>query len=169
MNLLLPSSTVENWFDRCVGTFVSYRRYLYLSSSSTGLSADPVSQGIRTEFITGKQADRCYFISWESQHEDGTPASAGTMNIRLVGDRISGFSIERDRTYFDESITNSLSKLSMVDRDTMVFNSVYGGNHYREEIRFLSGDDIRLRQTVGFSARNHKARLVGQYFEQRIK
>ena len=163
MNLLLPSSTVENWFDRCIGNYVSYRRYLYFSAKPF---ADPHPHGIRTEFITGKKGDREYFVTWESQNEDGSPATAGTMNFRITGSRLTGYYLDRDRSYFNADESNR-TRLQMIDRDTMAFFSAYGGHHYREEIRFLSGDDIRLRQTVGFSDNNHKVRLCGQYFEQR--
>lgn len=162
MNLLTPSTTVLNWFDRCCGNWVSYRRYLYFSQPM----AEPLPQGIRTEFVTGKQGEREYFVSWESTHEDGSPSSSGTMNFTVEGNRFSRtYSIARDRAYFNESQTTS--RIQLIDKDTMVFFCGYGGNHYREEIRFLSGDGIRLRQTVGFSDRDMKHRLCGQYMEVR--
>lgn len=127
---------------------------------------DPHAQGIRTEFTTGKHKDDSYFVSWESVNEDGSPSSAGTMNFVIAGNRFSQtYKLVRDRAYFQEKTTESI--IQVVDKDTLVFNSAYGGNHYREEIRFLSGDSIRLRQTVGFSDRDLKHRLCGQYMEIR--
>lgn len=161
MNLIRPSRNFLNWFDRGVGNWVSHRRYLYFSHPSQ----DPASQGIRTEFTMGKKCTREYFVSWESTNADGSPATSGTMNFTVEGNVFTGHRIIRDRSYFEES--QSVTRLQYIDKDTVAFFSAYGGNHYREEIRFLSGDDIRLRQTVGFSDRDMKHRLCGQYMEVR--
>ena len=161
MNLIKPSRNFTQWFDRCLGSWVSHRRYLYFSGSVR----EPMNQGIRTEFVTGKRAESDYFVSWESMHDDGTPSSSGTMNFIIEGNRFTGHRIVRDRAYFSD--TTTVTRLEFIDKDTLAFFSAYGGNHYREEIRFLSGDDIRLRQTIGFSDRDMKHRICGQYMELR--
>ncbi|NBR83004.1 MAG: thioredoxin [Flavobacteriia bacterium] len=44
----------------------------------------------------------------------------------------------------------------------------YDGLKFREEIRLLADDTLRLRQTVGFDENTGVPTLVGQYYETRI-
>ena len=60
-----------------------------------------------------------------------------------------------------------MALLELLDEDTVVFYSSYGGMDYREEIRFL-GDNFRLRQTVGYKEGTDKVIIVGQYAEYRV-
>ena len=53
----------------------------------------------------------------------------------------------------------------MVDDDTVVLITEYDNQQFREEIRLLHNDTVRLRQTVGFSG--DRVTVVGQYYETR--
>lgn len=164
MKIFNTSDSYIQWFDRCVGNWVSYRRYLYFNPKS---DREPFSQNIRTEFVTGKNADRSYFVSWESVDVvDHSPTSSGTMNFLLEGNVFSGYRIIRDRAYFEE--TETVTRLHYIDIDALSFHSAYGGNTYREEIRFLPGDNVRLRQTVSTPTNGDSLGLSGQYTELRV-
>ena len=77
----------------------------------------------------------------------------------------NGYRRRRSRTgYFTDKPTNS--DLTLVDDDTLVMVTTYDGTTYREEIRMLFEDSVRLRQTVATSG--DKITLVGQYFEERV-
>lgn len=149
------------WFDRCLGNWVSHRRYLYYGNRDL-----PTIQNIRTFFTTdpGENANT-YRITWESKilGPDGEPirkGSTGVMNLTLLGDRLS-----RDIGYYSKEPT--ICDLEMLDDDTTVFRTRYNGQSFREEIRF-SSPDHRLRQTVGSYDEDESLALVGQYFEVRL-
>lgn len=167
-NLLV--SPVDTWFDRSVGPWLSYRRYLFFTTARQNAEgereAEPVSQAIRTEFLVSKTARRTYSLNWESIDDKGEPSTKGTMNIRLHGSAITSYYLERDRTYFNAEAA-SITKVQPIDKDTLCFWTCYGGNTYREEIRYINDGQIRLRQTVGFSDKDKSMRLCGQYVEIR--
>ena len=135
----------DRWFERCVGSWESHRRYLY----GTNLAVD----NIVTTFSIDKTDTNKYKLSWASDR------NTGEMNFNLVGDEC-----QRDIGYYTSDPTTS--KMVMIDDDTIVFSTSYGGIDYREEIRLLHDDDMRLRQTVGF--KDGVVNVVGQYFEQRL-
>jgi hypothetical protein len=135
----------DKWFERCVGSWESHRRYLY----GTNLATD----NIVTTFSVDKNDTNKYKLSWSSDR------NTGEMNFNLVDDEC-----RRDIGYYTSDPTTS--KMTMIDEDTIVFNTSYGGVDYREEIRLLHDDDMRLRQTVGF--KDGVVNVVGQYFEQRL-
>ena len=148
------------WFDRCIGDWVSHRRYLYYGHRTT-----PSIQNIRTFFTTSPgESENTYKITWESKllGPSGEPVrkgSTGLMHLTLRGDVL-----QRDIGYFTTEPT--VCQLEMLDDDTTVFKTSYSGQTFREEIRF-SDPDHRLRQTVGHHEDTTLA-LVGQYFEARL-
>ena len=58
-------------------------------------------------------------------------------------------------------------KVQVIDEDCVVWHTSYNGMTFREEIRLLENDTVRLRQTVAKKDSNGAVFLVGQYFEQR--
>jgi hypothetical protein len=139
--------TALNWFHRTCGSWRSERRYLFspTSSKASNLTVDFTidSQDLSNEFR----------VEWSGQ-------TSGVMDICLEGD-----TLHRSRDYFGDEAHSS--QVSMIDQDTIVMTTTYGGITYREEIRLLQSDNYRLRQTIGFDG-NGKAALVGQYFERRV-
>ena len=135
----------EVWMDRCVGEWKSYRRYLYGGEKK-------VVDNLITEFRSSALNDG-WLIEWESDR------GKGSMELTVEGEWL-----HRSRGYYTEEPTSS--RMEVIDNDTIVFWSSYGGMDYREEIRFLDGDSHRLRQTVGM--RDGVVAIVGQYFEERV-
>ncbi|QNJ25919.1 putative phycobilin-lyase/ CpcV family [Synechococcus sp. SYN20] len=150
-------SPFTSWFDRCVGSWNSDRSYRYFTPKGT------IPQLIKTRFVTTHTGTCKYEVAWSSDMVDLSgevlrEASAGTMRLELSGDLLV-----RDIGYFSKEPTSC--RLELVDEDTVVFHTAYGGSKYREEIRFI-GDNIRLRQTIGFSEEG-SLQLIGQYSETR--
>lgn len=166
--------TCSRWLDRCIGRWDSHRRYLYFSTVTGSATAQMVS----TSFEIFKPTPESWTIAWDSHAADteGNPLSAqnvskGEMTVKL---RIRTDSwdttevyLERDRGYFTDEATDST--LHMLDADTMVFHTIYGGARYREEIRLLNDDQLRLRQTTGNSIHDNTLKIVGQYTEVRVR
>jgi hypothetical protein len=140
--------SIYDWFNRTTGSWTSERRYIFNMKTR-----EPVN--LTTDFIiaanTGGNWD--YTVEW-------TGTTSGTMNLRL-----SGNELHRDIGYFTEDPT--VSQLSMIDSDTLVMVTSYDGQTFREEIRMLFNDKVRLRQTIGRSDEDDSIRLVGQYYETR--
>ena len=134
----------SNWFSRCTGDWVSYRRYLTLPGKKDDTYA--------TEFTIKAEGDKVN-IKWDGD------ASSGDMNLTVDGDVL-----HRDIGYFTDEPNDS--KLERIDEDTVVLHSAYDGMEFREEIRLMDNDRHRLRQTVGY--RKGKPFLVGQYWEEKL-
>ena len=134
----------STFMDRSVGSWISYRRYLFGAKRTSG---DYV-----TIFDIDHTEDNSYKIAWAGKTE-------GVMEVEVVGDEL-----KRSRSYFSDEET--YQKMFWVDADTVVFRTSYDGTSYREEIRFLD-DNTRLRQTVGREVETNEITLVGQYFEER--
>jgi len=132
------------WFKRCVGSWTSYRRYMY------GNSTEP--DNITTYFSMAETGDNAFCLTW------GSDRNKGEMNFEIDGDVV-----HRDIGYYSSAPTDS--KMERIDDDTIVFRTGYGGIEYREEIRLLLNDTVRLRQTLG--TKNGKVNVVGQYYEVR--
>ena len=137
-----------SWFKRCEGKWVSHRRYLMGPKKSI--------DNLVTEFDIVSRGEDEWAVLWSSERNEGE------MGIILDGDVI-----KRSRNYF-EGQEGTNTKLEKVDDDTVVFYSSYGGMDYREEIRFLTNDQFRLRQTVGYKEGTDKVVVVGQYWEERL-
>lgn len=133
-----------SWFERCVGDWHSHRRYLY----GDNLTPDV----LETTFEISQTGDNTFKLNW------GSARNVGEMNF-IVRDGL----LERDKGYYTDLPTTS--KMELIDKDTVVFYTSYGGVDYREEIRLLHKDNLRLRQTIGF--KDNKVNVVGQYYEVR--
>jgi len=68
--------------------------------------------------------------------------------------------------FFSEEPT--VCNVEVVDDDCIVLRTAYSGMNFREEIRLLEDDTIRLRQTLGFKDGSNKPFLYGSYLEERI-
>ena len=139
-----------DWFDRCVGSWRSHRRYLMGPKKNI--------DNLVTDFNIEKRADDEWAILWKSDRNEGE------MGIILFEEEGR---ITRSRNYFDNGQEGN-TYLERVDEDTVVFYSGYGGMEYREEIRFLNGNKYRLRQTVGYKEGTEDAVVIGQYWEERV-
>jgi hypothetical protein len=136
----------STFMDRSVGSWISYRRYLFGRKRTAG---DYV-----TNFDIESTGDNAYKISWVGKTE-------GVMEVEVDGDEL-----KRSRSYFGPDDGSTYQKMFWIDADTVVFRTSYDGTSYREEIRFLD-DGTRLRQTVGRDTESGEITLVGQYFEER--
>lgn len=143
------STLYTDWFDRCVGSWTSHRRYLMGSKKTI--------DNLVTDFSIEKRQSDEWAILWKSDRNEG--------EMGIILDESAGV-IKRSRNYF-EGGEGTVTKLERIDRDTVVFYSSYSGMDYREEIRFL-GDDFRLRQTVGYKEGTDKIVVVGQYAEYKV-
>ena len=152
----MTDSPFTPWLSRTLGEWTSERRYVYFTPRG------PVNQIITTHFSLTNPEGNKYKVEWESYpHKDGRPAEramTGEMNLIL-----QGHELQRDIGYFTEAQTYQL--LSYVDEDTVVFRTSYDGQRYREEIRLLEDDKVRLRQTVGHEIDTGRMVLAGQYIE----
>lgn len=142
-------TTLKDWFNRTVGSWTSERRYLFNLGTKKPTS-------LTTEFTIAPQSagDFDFLVDWEGQTE-------GKMNLKVLDSEI-----HRDIGYFTEEPT--VSKVSLIDDDTIVMSTSYDGMTFREEIRLLYNDTVRLRQTTGTNDRTGDVTIVGQYFEQRL-
>jgi hypothetical protein len=131
------------WFARSNGNWTSSRRYLYGPKRK--------ANNYDTKFSVNAEGS-LVSISWDGD------ASSGNMKMTIEGDLL-----KRDVGYFTNDPTEST--MTMVDDDTVVFETSYDGTTYREEIRMLFEDTVRLRQTV--ATEDGAVTLVGQYFEER--
>ena len=143
--MVLDMSAFSLWFDRCVGKWESQRRYLYNGNDT------PDNITTHFEIVT---TDKGHAVRWESDR------NTGEMNFVIEGDVL-----QRDIGYYTNDPTSS--KMTLIDEDTVVFRTTYGGVSYREEIRLLHNDTIRLRQTIGF--KGDKVNVVGQYYETKVE
>ena len=143
------TATTHEWFRRTVGNWTSERRYIFNMETkkptnlTTSFTIAPQTQG---EFD--------YQVIWTGQ-------TSGTMNLKLLGDEL-----HRDIGYFTEEPT--VSRLTMLDPDTLVMSTSYDGCTFREEIRLLKNDTVRLRQTIGYNDRTGDVTIVGQYYEELV-
>ena len=136
----------STFMDRSVGSWISYRRYLFGSTRSSGEYV--------TTFEIESTGEKDYKISWSGKTE-------GEMDVTVDGDEL-----KRSRTYFGPDDDSTYQKMFWIDADTVVFRTGYDGTNYREEIRFLD-ENTRLRQTVGRDVVTSDITLIGQYAEFR--
>ena len=140
--------TFQQWFDRTCGTWTSERRYIFNMKTMK-----PTNLTTKFTIDPGERGNQ-YVVNWQGQ-------TSGTMELTLEGDQL-----HRSRDYFGEGAHTS--RLERIDDDTIVLRTQYDGMKFREEIRLLAEDTIRLRQTVGFDENTGVPKLVGQYWEVRI-
>jgi len=142
-------SDFKQWFHRCIGDWTSQRRYIYNMKTKKPIN-------LTTDFtILECNIDEWdYTVMWKGQ-------TKGTMHLKLEDGQL-----HRSVGYFTEEPTSSL--LHKVDQDTIALYTKYDGMRFREEIRLLNSDNLRLRQTIGYNLKTGEPTLVGQYFEERI-
>ena len=132
------------WFARSEGSWVSHRRYLYGPKRQV--------DNLVTKFDIKRTGSNQFQLNWSSDRNEGE------MNFWLEGNLL-----RRDSGYYTSERTNSI--MHQIDKDTIVFQTSYGGMDYREEVRYLNGDNCRLRQTTGMEG--DKIKIIGQYYEER--
>ena len=127
-----------------MGDWVSHRRYLS--------GKQRVVDSLSVHFTLMKEGENCFKLIWCSER------NGGEMEFCLEGDVVY-----RSRGYYGNGEVET--RMELVDEDCVVFWSEYGGQSYREEIRFVEGG--RLRQTVAY--RGGQVVMVGQYWEERVE
>ena len=140
--------TFQKWFDRTCGTWTSERRYIFNMKTMK-----PTNLTTKFTIDPGERGNQ-YVVNWQGQ-------TSGTMELTLEGDLL-----HRSRDYFGEGA--HASRLERIDGDTIVLHTQYDGMKFREEIRLLAEDTLRLRQTIGYDEVTGAPKLVGQYYETRI-
>jgi len=135
------------WFDRTCGSWTSERRYIFNMKTMK-----PTNLTTRFSILPGERGNE-YRVIWDGQ-------TNGTMDLILEGGHL-----HRSRDYFGDG--SHSSKIEMIDDDTIVLCTQYDGLKFREEIRLLADDTLRLRQTIGYDEVTGVPKLVGQYYEQR--
>ena len=157
--MIQKQDLLRNWFLRTAGDWNSERRYLYLKDGQK-VKNDLVSTSFSiTSDKFEDSEDIQVIIAWESSTEGGED-SGGEMNCTLSGNLLL-----RNIGYFTEEETSS--EVDAIDYNTIVMTTSYNGCTFREEIRLLAYDTIRLRQTLGFKDGSDVPFLCGQYFEIR--
>lgn len=145
---------VKKWFLRSSGSWNSNRRYWYAKTDKNQVLNSELN--VQVEDI-GEENFKVS-LTWDSKEGD-KGISEGEMLCEYDSDSSS---LRRNIGYMTKNET--VSKVTMVDSDTVLLETEYSGMKFREEIRLL-GNDVRLRQTVGW--KDGAIILVGQYFEQR--
>jgi len=140
--------TFQKWFDRTCGTWTSERRYIFNMKTMK-----PTNLTTKFTIDPGERGNQ-YVVNWQGQ-------TIGTMELTLEGGLL-----HRSRDYFGEGAHTSC--LQQIDDDTIVLHTQYDGMKFREEIRLLAEDTLRLRQTIGYDEVTGVPKLVGQYYETRI-
>ena len=141
--------TFQQWFDRTCGTWSSERRYIFNMKTMK-----PTNLTTKFTIDPGERGNQ-YVVNWQGQ-------TSGTMELTLDGDQL-----HRSRDYFGEGAHTS--RLERIDDDAIVLHTQYDGLKFREEIRLLAEDTLRLRQTIGYDEVTGAPRLVGQYYETRVQ
>lgn len=146
----------REFMRRTAGNWKSNRRYIYLDNNKiSNLCSD-----LTVDFVEESNEDFQVNLSWKTSNEKNKLVSEGTMIT--VGNETE---LKRNVGYMTSDAT--VCSVNMIDNDCVVFNTEYNGMRFREEIRLVENDSIRLRQTLGF--RNEKELfLVGQYLENRV-
>lgn len=138
--------TILTWFRRRTGAWTSQRRYLFAPKMKP--------TNMTTDFTIGEgERGNIFIVSW-------TGVTQGDMELVLEGNIC-----HRSRNYLNDGADPSV--ISVIDEDTLVFNTEYDGMKIREEIRLLQSDTLALRQTVGIDKKTLRTVIVGQYFETR--
>ena len=132
---------------RTCGKWTSDRRYLFAPAMK------PVNLVTNFTVEEGEYGNE-FIITWTGQ-------TSGRMEVELNGDTLS-----RSRDYLGAGA--HAQEVQVIDQDCIVLTTEYDGVKFREEMRLILDDAIRLRQTVGTDKETGKVKLVGQYYEHRI-
>ena len=132
---------------RTCGSWRSERRYLFAPKMK------PTNMVTEFTVTENEEQGNRFVIDWTGQTE-------GTMEVVLEGDTLG-----RSRDYMGSGA--HAQHVQVIDQDCIVLTTEYDGIKFREEMRLLESDTIRLRQTVGINKETGQVALVGQYFETR--
>jgi hypothetical protein len=112
------------------------------------------------EFVSENKENFQVDLSWKTHNEKDKVVSHGKM-ITIGTEE----ELQRSVGYMTEDST--VCSVNMVDDDCVVFETCYSKMRFREEIRLIENDTIRLRQTLGFEDDSTSPFLCGQYMETR--
>lgn len=151
----MSNAIVKEWFQRAHGEWSSNRRYWYAKGDRNEVLKSHLTVNFKD---TGEDAFTVA-LTWDTK-DNSSQVSEGEMLCEFDPYKST---LRRNIGYMTNDET--ASRVSMIDADTVLLNTEYSGMRFREEIRLI-GEDIRLRQTVGW--RDNKVILVGQYYETRV-
>ena len=155
----MSSEKFRSFMHRCTGSWNSNRRYYYPKPNKSQL----LTSQLNIEEVEACPEFFLYKLSWDTKDsETQEPVSDGQMLVKGYD-----LTLERDVGYFTQEPT--ICAITVVDNDCIVLNTAYSGMNFREEIRLLQDDTIRLRQTLGFKDGSNLPFLYGSYLEERIQ
>lgn len=155
----MSSEQFRSFMHRCTGSWNSNRRYYYPKPNKSQL----LTSLLNIEEVDVYPEYFLYKLSWNTK-DSKTQEAVSDGEMLVKGYQLT---LERDVGYFTDDPT--ICDVTVVDDDCIVLNTAYGGMKFREEIRLLEDDTIRLRQTLGFKDGSNKPFLYGSYLEERIK
>lgn len=152
------NNSFREFMRRSAGSWNSQRRYIYTNQSPPKIVN--YESDLSVSFVKEDEETFQVDLSWVTSDRDGKGISSGTMIT--IGDE---FVLQRNVGYMSDEPTSC--GVEMIDNDCVVLTTEYSGMRFREEIRLLNGDAIRLRQTLGWKQGQTDPFLCGQYFEER--
>jgi hypothetical protein len=149
-------SKFKNFMKRSSGEWISHRRYFYTKNNKiTNLTSD-----LKVDFVSENDDDTFQVnLNWTTYNENEIESEGEMITIGNQN------TLRRNVGYFSDQET--LCQVTMIDGDCAVFNTSYNGMRFREEIRLLEQDTIRIRTTLGFKDTETVPFLCGQYLEMR--
>lgn len=150
-------SDFRNFLRRTAGEWISHRRYLYTDKGII----DNSRSNLEVEILSDTGDVVRSRLAWQT-------SDINTEKVISEGEMVTetdGLVLKRDIGYMTKDETEC--NIHMIDDDCVVLHTAYSGMKFREEIRLLEGDTIRLRQTVGKKDATGQVFLVGQYYEVR--
>lgn len=146
----------RNFMRRSAGEWNSQRRYLYPKTNQI----NNFRSDLIVEFVEENEKNFQVDLSWKTHNNMDKVVSQGKMTT--IGTEKE---LQRSVGYMTEDAT--VCSVKMIDDDCVVFETSYSKMRFREEIRLIENDTIRLRQTLGFEDGSAEPFLCGQYFETR--
>lgn len=148
-------SKFRNFMKRSAGEWISNRRYFYPRANKIS----NLKSNLKVDFVKENDDEFQVNLSWITYNGDEIESEGEMITIG------SGNILKRNVGYFSEDST--VCDVMMIDGDCAVFNTSYNGMRFREEIRLLENDTIRIRNTLGFKNGESSPFLCGQYLEMR--
>lgn len=150
-------SDFRNFLRRTAGNWTSHRRYFYPSNGKI----DNSKSALEVEITADSDDVTQVRLGWKT-HDSHTNQLISEGEMLTETD---GSVMRRNIGYMTKDETEC--NVSMIDNDCVVLMTAYSGMNFREEIRLLENDSVRLRQTVGKKDSTGEVFLVGQYYEVR--
>lgn len=141
---------LQEFFDRTVGNWLSFRNYYYTKSQSV--------KSVRTEIKITQASENSLNINWLSS--EGIEASEG--NMTLVFDT-SKFIINRDRGYFTTLPTQSVIK--KLTSSQLITETCYNDQRFVEEIKYYDESPMFRRRFTKVYDKNKELSMIGNYLE----